>query len=66
MYSGTYRWGYGRLYFQAKSDAGLYWSSSVASYNNMYRLHVHGTRLISTTVDNKRDGFTLRCVMSSM
>ena len=60
VYSGTYYWGTGRLYDQ--SLYGHYWSSSIVSSANSYRLRMNSTRLIKANSYNKRIGFALRCM----
>ena len=59
VYSGTYYWGLGRLYYQAVD--GRDWSSSIDSSTNSYRLYMNNTRLIKADGTNKRNGHALRC-----
>ena len=60
VYSGDYYWDTGRLYSQTLN--GLYWSSSIVSSTNSYRLNMHSTRLITANSNNKRVGCALRYV----
>ena len=59
VYSGYYYWGTGRLYDQTLG--GLYWSSSIVSSTNSYRLYMFSTRLIKASSNDKRRGIALRC-----
>ena len=63
VYSGSYYWGTGRLYLQ--TVYGYYWSSSIVSSTDSYRLDMSSTRLIKAYSNNKRIGYALRCVIFS-
>ena len=60
VYSGTYRWNTGRLYYQ--SNVGYYWSSTVASSTNAYNLNTWSSVVRPAESNNKASGFAVRCV----
>ena len=60
VYSGSYYWDTGRLYYQTLR--GAYWSSSIVSSTDSYYLYMYSTRLIKAGSFNKRLGVALRCL----
>ena len=63
VYSGYYRWGTGRLYYQ--NNGGYYWSSTVVSSTHAYYLNTWSSAVRPAVTDNKAYGFTVRCVHTS-
>ena len=59
VYSGYYRWGTGRLYYQ--NNGGYYWSSTVVSSTHAYYLNTWSSAVRPAVTDNKAYGFTVRC-----
>ena len=59
IYSGTYHWNTGLLYYQGSN--GSYWAATVYNSTSSYRLRTGGATR-PTALDNKTVGYTLRCV----
>ena len=57
--SGAYR--SGTAYRQG--TYGLFWSSTIYTATNMYRMHVSGTAVSSQSSDNRTYGLSVRCIL---
>ena len=60
VYSGFYNWDTGRLYSQNYS--GIYWSSTVVSSPNAYRLFTWSSVVSPANTSSKARGYAFRCV----
>ena len=59
VYSGSYDWYTGRLYYQ--SNNGNYWSSTVVDSTNAYYLYTWSSVVRPANTNNKARGYALRC-----
>ena len=59
IYSGSYHWTTGRLYYLEVT--GRYWTGSVINTTGAYRLNIWPTIIRPSDTDSKNNGLALRC-----